>query len=44
MNMDRWAGKTTVRDKNTKFGLRIAETEIDLLSISKNEKISSRRV
>ena len=31
--MGRWTGKTTVRDKNAENGLRIAETEIDLLGI-----------
>ncbi len=31
--MGRWMGKTTVRDKNAKSGLRLAETEIDLLGI-----------
>ena len=34
--MGRWAGKTTVRDKNAENGLRIAETEIDLLGIGKD--------
>ena len=36
--MGRWLGKTTVRDKNAETGLRIAETEIDLLGISKDAK------
>lgn len=36
--MGRWTGKTTVRDKNAPNGLRVAETEIDLLGISKDEK------
>jgi len=36
--MGRWVGKTTVRDKNVPNGLRVAETEIDLLGISKDEK------
>lgn len=36
--MGRWTGKTTVRDKNAKNGLRIAETEIDLLGIGKDAK------
>lgn len=34
--MGRWTGKTTVRDKNAAHGLRIAETEIDLLCIDRN--------
>ncbi|MBP3578751.1 MAG: ATP-binding protein [Lachnospiraceae bacterium] len=34
----RWLGKTTVRDKNTVTGVRVAETEIDLLCIDKEEK------
>ena len=36
--MGRWMGKTTVRDKNAENGLRMAETEIDLLGISRDEK------
>ena len=36
--MGRWAGKTTVRDDSAASGLRIAETEIDLLCIDKDEK------
>lgn len=36
--MGRWTGKTTVRDKNAESGLRVAETEIDLLGISRDEK------
>lgn len=36
--MGRWMGKTTVRDKNAPNGLRVAETEIDLLGISRDEK------
>lgn len=36
--MGRWVGKTTVRDKNAEKGLRVAETEIDLLGIGKDEK------
>lgn len=36
--MGRWTGKTTVRDKNAENGLRIAETEIDLLGIGKDAK------
>lgn len=34
--MGRWMGKTTVRDKNAESGLRIAETEIDLLGIGRD--------
>lgn len=36
--MGRWTGKTTVRDKNAENGLRIAETEIDLLGIGRGAK------
>lgn len=36
--MGRWTGKTTVRDKNAESGLRIAETEIDLLGIGRDAK------
>lgn len=36
--MGRWTGKTTVRDEKAAFGLRTAETEIDLLGIGKDEK------
>lgn len=36
--MGRWTGKTTVRDKNAPGGLRVAETEIDLLCIDRNAK------
>ena len=36
--MGRWFGKTTVRDEQAKDGLRIAETEIDLLGIDRYEK------
>lgn len=36
--MGRWTGKTTVRDEKTANGLRVAETEIDLLGISKDAK------
>ena len=35
--MGRWTGKTTVRDKDAPKGIRIAETEIDILGIGKNE-------
>ena len=38
MKMGRWTGKTTIRDENSKNGLRIAETEIDLLCISRDAK------
>lgn len=34
--MGRWTGKTTIRDNNAQNGLRIADTEIDLLGISKD--------
>ena len=34
--MGRWIGKTTVRDNSTKNGLRLADTEIDLLGIGKD--------
>lgn len=36
--MGRWTGKTTLRDKNTKNGIRTAETEIDLLCIDQKEE------
>ena len=36
--MGRWTGKTTVRDKDTPKGIRIAETELDILGIGKSEK------
>lgn len=36
--MGRWVGKTTVRDDNAVDGLRVAETEIDLLGISRGAK------
>lgn len=36
--MGRWFGKTSVRDKDAPTGLRIAETEIDLLGISGDAK------
>ena len=38
LKMGRWIGKTTVRDNNTSTRLRVAETEIDLLCIDRNEK------
>ena len=36
--MGRWTGKTTVRDKDAINGLRVAETEIDLLGIGRGAK------
>lgn len=36
--MGRWTGRTTVRDQKAESGLRVAETEIDLLGISRDEK------
>jgi len=36
--MGRWLGKTTVRDDNAVDGLRVAETEIDLLGIDRGAK------
>lgn len=36
--MGRWMGKTTVRDKNAPNGLRVSETEIDLLAVSMSAK------
>ena len=36
--MGRWTGKTTVRDKDAPKGVRIAETEIDILGIGKSGK------
>lgn len=38
IKMGRFMGKTTVRDKNAENGLRIAETEIDLLGIGRDAK------
>ena len=38
VKMGRWMGKTTVRDEKASNGLRIAETEIDLLGISRDAK------
>ena len=35
--MGRWTGKTTVRDTEAKDGLRVADTEIDLLAIGTNK-------
>lgn len=36
--MGRWFGKTTVRDEQSENGLRVAETEIDLLAIGRDSK------
>ena len=36
--MGRWFGKTTVRDKSAASGMRVAETEIDLLGIGRDER------
>lgn len=36
--MGRWTGKTTIRDKDSANGLRVAETEIDLLCFDKDAK------
>lgn len=36
--MGRWTGKTTVRDKDAPKGIRVAETEIDILGIGKSGK------
>jgi len=36
--MGRWMGKTTVRDNHAAGGTRVAETEIDLLAISRDAK------
>ncbi len=36
--MGRWTGKTTVRDKDAPKGIRVAETEIDILGIGKGGK------
>lgn len=38
VKMGRWMGKTTVRDKEAKNGLRVAETEIDILAVGKGSK------
>ena len=35
--MGRWTGKTTIRDNTTPNGVRIQDTEIDLLAISHDE-------
>ncbi len=36
--LGRWIGQTTIRDETSQNGLRIAETEIDLLGIDKESK------
>lgn len=36
--MGRWIGNTTVRDTSTDTGMRVANTEIDLLAIDRNAK------
>ena len=36
--MGRWTGKTTVREKDASKGVRVAETEIDILGIGKGSK------
>lgn len=36
--LGRWMGKTTLRDPRAPNGLRLGETEIDLLAIDKDEK------
>lgn len=36
--MGRWFGKTTVRDEQSENGLRVAETEIDLLAVGRGSK------
>ena len=36
--MGRWIGNTTVRDTSTGTGMRVANTEIDLLAIDRNAK------
>ena len=36
--MGRWFGKTTVRDETGEAWLRVAETEIDLLAVDRDEK------
>lgn len=38
VKMGRWFGKTTVRDEKSEKGLRIAETEIDLLAIDREAR------
>lgn len=36
--MGRWTGKTTIRDNESRNGMRVGETEIDLLAIGRNAK------
>ena len=36
--MGRWMGKTTVRDQEAENGVRMAETEIDLLAVDRDAK------
>lgn len=36
--MGRWTGKTTIYDKNATNGMRVGETEIDVLAIGRGEK------
>lgn len=36
--MGRWFGKTTVRDDGQKDGIRVAETEIDIVAVSQQNK------
>lgn len=36
--LGRWFGKTTVRDMSSKTGMRTAETEIDLVAVSRQNK------
>lgn len=36
--MGRWRGKTTIYDKDAQNGMRMGETEIDLLAIGRGEK------
>ena len=38
VKMGRWMGKTTVRDKNAKNVLRMAETEVDILAVGRGSK------
>lgn len=38
LKMGRWMGKTTVRDKDGKSGLRRSDTEIDLLAVNPRVK------
>ena len=35
--LGKWAGKTTINDKDTPNGTRVGETEIDLLAIDRGE-------